>query len=211
MSIPRPILKHRKASAVEQILPFATCSALRSPHVHFPPTPALVAATHPVYSPRTYDRRPIPQSPLTGVIPNAAEFEVERPERGRPREKPRDGDVIGSYFHPRAFEACEPEDILDSDPFLTPPLLVRDESPVSPSEEEVITPPDPRLACTLTFIEALPTPEGEEGISIKRVRSITPVLNPPLEIVQSIKHSHAHYQWDGAEAIGERVDSAVPF
>ncbi|KAF7791093.1 hypothetical protein EIP86_002054 [Pleurotus ostreatoroseus] len=209
MSNPRPILKHRKISAAEQILPFATCSALRSPHVHFPPTPALVAATHPVYSPRTYDRRPILQSPSTGVVSNATEFEVERPERGRPREKPRDSDVIGSYFHPRAFEACEPEDVLDSDPFLTPPLLIRDESPVSPSEEEVITPPDPHLGSTITFLEALPTSEATESISIKRVRSITPVLNPPLEIVQSIKHSHAHYQWDGAGAAGETDDSSV--
>ena len=210
-SDPRPILKHRKLSAIEQILPFARCTTLRSPHVHFPPTPALVASTHPVHSPQTYDRRPLSLSPSPNAVSSLTEFEVERPERGRPREKPRDSDVIGSYFHPRACEACEPEDLSDSDLFLTPPLLVRDMSPLSSSDEDqldVTTPPDPQLTSTVTFLDTLPSLEDTEGISLKRVRSITPALNPPIEIVQNIKHSCVQYQWEGME-IEEATDDSV--
>lgn len=147
---PRPILKrdmtfHKQAS---NPLPFTACGTIISPHVHFPPTPGLTE-THPAHSPHTYDRHPIMVSPNACLLPErngrqihtpTVEFEIERPQRGRSQErKPKQTSVKGSYFHPRAFEACEPEP-LDGSISLSPPPLVRDAS--SPSDEEVIiTPP----------------------------------------------------------------------
>lgn len=86
--------------------PFASCSTLiYSPHVHFPPTPSLTSTTS-AYSPGTYDRAPIAVSPNSCALP----------ERGGRVYLPSNlqgsygSSVIkGSYFHPRAFEACTPE------------------------------------------------------------------------------------------------------
>ena len=147
---PRPILKRDMTFNKQAInpLPFAARRAIFSPHVHFPPTPGL-AETHPAHSPHTYDRHPIAVSPNACILPErngrqlytpAPEFEIERPQRGRSQErKPKQTSVKGSYFHPRAFEACEPEPLDGSaSPHLPP--LVRDAG--SPSDEEVIvTPP----------------------------------------------------------------------
>lgn len=96
---PRPILKSlwvptssTSDSPSPPPLPFASYPSA-SPHVHFPPTPVLVS-THAAYSPRTYDRAPIAVSPNYCALP----------ERGARTLAPK-----GSYFHPRAFEACTPE------------------------------------------------------------------------------------------------------
>lgn len=158
---PRPhsILKRNQSPAIRppsnNPLPFATCKTIRSPHVHFPPTPCLIVSTHPVHSPQTYDRKPIVVSPTEGVLPPnpPSEFEVERTDRGRPRGSRAQDDIKGSYFHPRAYEACEPEDL---DPFLTPPLLMRDSSPSSVSSgedsDEAQTPPDLKLSSPLSTL-----------------------------------------------------------
>ncbi|CAL1694702.1 unnamed protein product [Somion occarium] len=138
---PRPILK-RDSSFYKQIsipLPFAACGSIFSPHVHFPPTPGL-SETHPAHSPQTYDRAPIVVSPNACLLPErhdrrvyspTIEVEIERPQRGRPRSRTsKHASVKGSYFHPRAYEACEPEPPSDSTwlPLLTDVYA----SPVSP-------------------------------------------------------------------------------
>lgn len=148
---PRPILKrdmsfHKQASIP---LPFTACGTILSPHVHFPPTPGLTE-THPAHSPQTYDRHPIMVSPNVCVLPErngreintpAPEFEIERPQRGRSLDrKPKQTSVKGSYFHPRAYEACEPEP-LDGSMSLSPPPLVHDASSPSEEEEIIVTPP----------------------------------------------------------------------
>lgn len=158
---PRPILK--RLSSVNKVannaLPFAMCGRVISPHVHFPPTPSIVASTHIVHSPQTYDRKPIMVShnscelPLRGerrLHSPPANFEVERQECGRDRG--RSGGVAhvkGSYFHPRAYEACEPEPFeLDGSRIPPPPLLADEDDYESDSDEDedsVTTPPDPKL------------------------------------------------------------------
>ncbi|KAJ6601113.1 hypothetical protein DFH09DRAFT_831053, partial [Mycena vulgaris] len=86
-------------------LPFAACSSrvlFYDPHVHFPSTPSLtlIADTH---SPGTYDRAPIVVSPNSCALPKRGDRVYPAPP------------LKGSYFHPRAFEACEAEPV--------PPLL----------------------------------------------------------------------------------------
>lgn len=154
---PRPILK-RNPSPTKQTtapLPFSACGPL-SPHVHFPPTPGLTSI-HAVYSPQTYDRAPILVSPNVCALPDRhkrrvcsppAEFEIEHTERrGRSPSRAHGGqNVKGSYFHPRAYEACElePTSGTPSSALKLPPL-VHDSSP-SEDEDEIITPPDHYLS-----------------------------------------------------------------
>ncbi|EJF67335.1 hypothetical protein BD309DRAFT_839782, partial [Dichomitus squalens] len=133
---------------------------LFSPHVHFPPTPGM-SSTYPAHSPSTYDRKPIVVSPNVVQLPRrgdrrlqtpSANCDPERRERGRSRSRGRgrfgnadDSPVKGSYFHPRAFEACMPEPAnvpappLDFD--FTVPALIQDLSPSDESDEAVLTPP----------------------------------------------------------------------
>ncbi|KIY50034.1 hypothetical protein FISHEDRAFT_72084 [Fistulina hepatica ATCC 64428] len=93
----------------------------RSPHVHFPPTPAL-ASMRLTHSCTAYDRAPIivdssaaldlalPErgarvmSSLTTAAPLPCQYsrEQQQQQRAIPR---RSHTPIGSYFHPRAFEA----------------------------------------------------------------------------------------------------------
>jgi hypothetical protein len=132
----------------------------------------MVASTHPVHSPQTYDRKPIVVSPNYCAIPQRGakklysppvDFEVERPQRGRGRgrQATNDDHVKGSYFHPRAYEACEPEPIVhDALDQLSPPLLVRDlsnsdeyDSADSSDEESVTTPPDPKHAVVVSIAD----------------------------------------------------------
>ncbi|KAF7307607.1 hypothetical protein MIND_00555900 [Mycena indigotica] len=83
-------------------LPFASCSSrmvMYSPHVHFPTQPCtLTGATH---SPGTYDRAPISVSPNSCALPERG-GRVYRSSIPLPLPTPK-----GSYFHPRAYEACE--------------------------------------------------------------------------------------------------------
>lgn len=116
----------------------------------------MVASTHLVHSPQTYDRKPIVVSPNSCGLPQRgdrklysppADFEVERRERGRGRgHSGAAGDhVKGSYFHPRAYEACEPEPLEVQDLNMSPPLLLADDYDSDSDEESVTTPPDPKL------------------------------------------------------------------
>lgn len=134
MPRPRPILKSPPDSYLwscqpqSNTLPFPysrPTNVLRSPHVHFPPTPTL-SSTHKAYSPNSYDRAPIIVSPNSGAL--------KLPERGGRVYTPpgsssmSSAPVKGSYFHPRAYEACERE-VLDEDPpsqFAPPPPLIPD-------------------------------------------------------------------------------------
>ncbi|KIP03910.1 hypothetical protein PHLGIDRAFT_129852 [Phlebiopsis gigantea 11061_1 CR5-6] len=182
---PRPILKRQLTprQTAGHPLPFAICGTNLSPHVHFPPTPGLVASTHPAHSPRTYDRKPIILSPNPCELPPRndrklhsppADFEIERRERGRPRwrsSKTQEGDVKGSYFHPRAFEACEPEPAaasLTSSSVERRPYYVdsdsdsdeydSDSNSDSDDSDAVTTPPDPRLAIGLPQVQSAHPP-----------------------------------------------------
>jgi hypothetical protein len=137
MPLVKPCLKAQLRCESDP-LPFASCSKLLlSPHVHFPPTPTLTS-THAAYSPRTYDRAPI------AISPNACAL----PERGGRTYSPTSGSSIatqakGSYFHPNAYEVCEPE--LESSQITVPPppSLIPDLSSESDeSDEVVVTPPD---------------------------------------------------------------------
>ncbi|EMD42270.1 hypothetical protein CERSUDRAFT_90879 [Gelatoporia subvermispora B] len=170
---PRPILK-RDSPLVEPTLihlPFSTCGNVLSPHVHFPPTPGL-SSHHPTHSPRSYDRAPIVVSPNVCQLPQRGarklhsppvHFEVERRGRSRSRNTP---EVKGSYFHPRAYEACNPEPELDSP---TPPTdlpltpsLVQDLSPSDESDDSITTPPGSKPAAIIQAFAPPPFPQKAE-------------------------------------------------
>lgn len=126
---PRPCLKLLSSESSPEPLPFAFYpKVLASPHVHFPPTPIL-ASTHAAYSPLTYDRAPI------AVVPNLCAL----PERGGRMYTSSSSEswnlrqIKGSYFHPRAYEACEPEPSVVPIASSTPPQLIPD---LSSSESE---------------------------------------------------------------------------
>ncbi|KAI0640136.1 hypothetical protein C8Q77DRAFT_1045940 [Trametes polyzona] len=160
---PHPILKRDSSPFRTPTLPFSTCGPLFSPHVHFPPTPRLVAGTYPAHSPTTYDRAPIAVTPNVCQLPRRGERTVRTPpadsegdrHRGRSRTRgtKRGGEnVKGSYFHPRAYEACMPEPASMSSPAFdlpsTPPL-VQDLSPSDESDSTVTTPPDPNVSAAI--------------------------------------------------------------
>lgn len=133
---PRPCLKaHLSSESSPEHLPFALYpKVLASPHVHFPPTPTLTS-THAAYSPLTYDRAPI------AVAPNSCAL----PERGgrtytSSSESWNLRQVKGSYFHPQAYEACEPEPHTTPAASSTPPQLIPDLSSESDeSDGPIIT------------------------------------------------------------------------
>ncbi|KAJ7631627.1 hypothetical protein DFH06DRAFT_698479 [Mycena polygramma] len=149
---PRPILKALPEPALadpplpssptpssSHPLPFAACSTrglLSTPHVHFPATPGL-ALTADAYSPGTYDRAPIAVQPNSCAMPERGGRVYGSPAVSASGALPK-----GSYFHPRAFEACEPEPV--------PPLLHDLSS--DDSVEECVSPqssspmPGPRVA-----------------------------------------------------------------
>jgi hypothetical protein len=97
-----------------------------SPHIHFPATPSLVQTQGMTYSPTTYDRRPIAVSPNMLDLPErgarsytpgishelscatGSESPIRDASYSRRRTQKR-RNPKGSYFHPRAFEACERE------------------------------------------------------------------------------------------------------
>ncbi|KAF5384804.1 hypothetical protein D9615_000940 [Tricholomella constricta] len=133
MTTPRPILKTRCPDecfpSPSTALPF---KFLHSPHVHFPPTPSLadIQTTH---SPFVYDRAPIIVSPNTCNLPERggrvySAFTMDEASAAPPK---------GSYFHPRAYEACEPEHLNEPSRSLpdAPPALISDFSSSSESED----------------------------------------------------------------------------
>lgn len=162
---PRPILKRDSPPPLSNDLPFTTTDYVLSPHVHFPPTPWITTVRF-THSPHTYDRAPIAISPNERLVPRRhrkvqsppADFDGER--RGRPRTRNGDDDddddddddssdnemdLKGSYFHPRAYEACttEPCDVPRATFDISfPPSLTPDMSPSDESDDQVKTPPD---------------------------------------------------------------------
>ncbi|EIN14326.1 hypothetical protein PUNSTDRAFT_140643 [Punctularia strigosozonata HHB-11173 SS5] len=145
---PRPILKQDSSDSSESSesdgsnnpFPFATCSnnAVNSSHVRFPPTPKLSCAQV-TYSPYQYDRAPIHVSPNVCALPDRHERDYKEQRcRRTGRDVPK-----GSYFHPRAYEACHIESAGTTPPAYDPPPLVLDVSSES-DDSPVTTPPDPR-------------------------------------------------------------------
>ncbi|KAK0465977.1 uncharacterized protein EV420DRAFT_1261161 [Desarmillaria tabescens] len=121
--MPRPILKPlataRAVGSSTSSLAFPTQT--ESPHVHFPPTPAI-SSTYAAHSPNTYDRAPIVVSPNSCELP-------ERGERVYTSTSPNTVSPKGSYFHPHAYEACQPE------PELPPSMLAVPDLSMSASSE----------------------------------------------------------------------------
>ncbi|KAJ7146415.1 hypothetical protein C8R44DRAFT_898292 [Mycena epipterygia] len=145
---PRPILKalpepdlSKPESSISNPLPFAACSSrvMFTPHVHFPSTPGLTFTGN-THSPGTYDRAPIAVSPNSCALPER-NGRVYRSASVPPK---------GSYFHPRAFEACEAEAAeaaAEAESMSVPPLLP-DLSSETDEWDECISPqpasPEPR-------------------------------------------------------------------
>lgn len=161
--------------------PFASCSSVLSPRVHFPPSPAL-ASTHFTHSSNQYDRAPIAVSPNVCALPPRNERTYYSPESTHPSQSR----VKGSYFHPRAYEACEREPTDAPAPSFHPPPLVPDVSSSESDESDtpVTTPPDPQLLPPLPF--HLPS-----------------TAHPPIrEFMEDAKRSflpHAHAPAQGAD------------
>ncbi|ETW86667.1 hypothetical protein HETIRDRAFT_456613 [Heterobasidion irregulare TC 32-1] len=154
----RPCLKidHPSAAANSPSpFPFAACSNVLSPRVHFPPTPALTS-THLTHSSKHYDRAPIVVAPNACALPErngrtySPPSEPMRPSKTKAppyaQAQAQAHAVKGSYFHPRAFEACEREpSTVPVPPFDPPPPLVPDISSSESDESDtyLTTPPDP--------------------------------------------------------------------
>jgi len=107
-------------------LPFAGYRPdMLSPRVHFPPTPSMISSTHQALPSHVYDRAPITVSPNTCMLP----------------ERDHSGDGKGSYFHPRAYEACQKVEADLSAPShtLSPDLSSDDSDLGSPSSNPSIS------------------------------------------------------------------------
>lgn len=177
---PRPILKPRLELPTEEPpaepFPFAACpSLLRTPRVHFPPTPTLTS-TFTTHSSSAYDRTPVVVAPNTCALPGRHERELfidnntagcERRGSEPPlattttHSRTRKPTPKGSYFHPCAYEACTPEPCPSSlwsspghsppPPFPPPPLIpdtlhdLSSDSDSSSSDSQVSTPTDDEL------------------------------------------------------------------
>jgi len=126
---PPPILK---SSMIPPWNPFAVCPQVYSPHVHFPPTPSMTS-THLTHSSNTYDRTPLTITQNPCALPGRGERSYDS-DAYTPQESYSPGSFQGSYFHPRAYEACEREklDTLPSIPSSSPLI---NGLPLSPSSE----------------------------------------------------------------------------
>jgi hypothetical protein len=141
MPPPRPCLKAQLGSESDP-LPFASRpKGLLSPHVHFPPTPALTS-THFADSPRTYDRAPITISPNLCALP----------ERGGRMYSPTSeswnlAQGAGCYFQLKACETGTPDFSGAHIAATSPPLFIPDlSSEFDESSDESdgqVTTPDP--------------------------------------------------------------------
>ncbi|KAG2337608.1 hypothetical protein BDR05DRAFT_765129 [Suillus weaverae] len=101
---PRPILK--QCPQRQDAFPFSGQSTAPSPRrVHFPPTPTLTS-TYAAHSSATYDRSPVSVSPNYCALPGRHEREFVCSNGNRSYQT---AEIKGSYFHPRAYEACAPE------------------------------------------------------------------------------------------------------
>lgn len=148
--------------------PFATCRDLVvSPHVHFPPSPAL-ASTHTTHSPTVYDRAPIAVSPNLCALPERG----GRVYTSMARTPTGITTFPGDYFHPRAFDAPGPPDVPGT-PF-NPPSLIPDLSPSESSDDNdgvSDSPPGPQVPPISRHFALRPPPSlvphshSQEGIS----------------------------------------------
>ncbi|KAI6154275.1 hypothetical protein BKA82DRAFT_916630 [Pisolithus tinctorius] len=166
---PRPILKPRLELPAEEPLvepfPFATCpSLLLTRHVHFPPTPTLTS-TFTTHSSSAYDRTPVVVAPNTCALPGRHERElfIDNNTSGYERRESesssntaysqtRKSAPKGSYFHPRAYEACAPEPC--PSPLWASPDSSSSDSPIStPTDDEldVASHRSPILRCTRLY------------------------------------------------------------
>lgn len=130
--MPRPILKASSSDCFppsSSALPF---KSPHSPHVHFPPTPTLTS-TQMTHSPFAYDRAPIVVSPNKCALPKRGGRMYMPPQASPLGVSPTE--PMGSYFHPRAFEACEPEALDPSVP-TKPPLRIPELTFSSSSESD---------------------------------------------------------------------------
>ena len=176
----------------------------------------MVASTHPAHSPHTYDRKPIVISPNYVAPPQAGprklysppvDFEVERSERGRDRQaRPTpakvEHTVKGSYFHPRAYEACEPEPLPSENSQLSPPLLVRhspygsdqyDSDVDSSDDESITTPPDAKSPAAVVIVDpqcaSQPLEDAHSVEGVERPTLIRSSKRPSIQLSSSREHS----------------------
>ncbi|KAA1467866.1 hypothetical protein DENSPDRAFT_770911 [Dentipellis sp. KUC8613] len=189
--------------------PFASCSTVYSPRVHFPPTPSL-ASTHLTHSPNQYDRAPIVVTPNACALPerNERTYYSHGPDRDR-HSKPR---VKGSYFHPHAYEATEREPVDVPPPSFHPPPLVPDISSESDeSDTPMTTPPDPQLLPPLPFHlpnTAHPPLGGMGGAMEDAKRSFLP--HPPSPTMEKDKRKRSPSRSRGQLRQARRSEFAAP-
>lgn len=211
---PRPILSKPPPPEVafSNPLPFAACSSrvLYSPHVHFPSTPRLTFTGN-THSPGTYDRAPI------AVSPNSCEL----PERGGRVYRSSSLPPKDSYFHPRAFEACEAEPVS-----MTPvPPLLPDLSSETDEWDECVSPeptsPEPRVTVRMpeagTPYYPTPIPSTHSQAEFDHAISFLPYppapARPPAKRRQSphpgIRRSRCSSEQSGFRASGTDGDGCL--
>jgi len=118
------------------LLPFARCNrdfnnGYLSPHVHFPPTPVLTSSEN-THSSTSYDRAPIEVSPNICALPERG---------GRVYHDSRPQTPKRSYFHPRAFEAFEPEPLTSPPASEDCPVLIKDLGSSGESDDSALGSP----------------------------------------------------------------------
>ena len=229
---PHPILKRDSSPLQSPALPFSRSRGgpLFSPHVHFPPTPGM-SSTYPAHSPTTYDRKPIAVSPNVVQLPRRGERRLQTPpanvdpeRRGRGRSRSRgrgrfgnldDAPVKGSYFHPRAFEACMPEPANVPAPPLdfSVPALIQDLSPSDESDEAVLTPPGVDLPGLAAGAGAMPLhlPESPKARRSSFTESSASASPPQASLpVPPRRASHHGKDHQTASAHSERRQRRKP-
>lgn len=209
---PRPILKHHLDIPTPEPLepfPFAACPSvlLTTRHVHFPPTPTLTS-TFTTHSPSAYDRTPVSVSPNTCALPGRHERElfvdnVPPPSHRRPSStshsshsrRARAPSPKGSYFHPRAYEACAPEQF-PSAAWST--SVSSPDSESSSSDSQVTTPSDDDLDPVLhhhAMSMLYATPSTITAYPSARYTSSPVIPNPYLPSEQSaLSYLPDHYR-----------------
>ncbi|KAG2144636.1 uncharacterized protein EDB93DRAFT_1087494 [Suillus bovinus] len=101
---PRPILK--QCPQRQDAFPFSAHPTASPPRrVHFPPTPTLTS-TYAAYSSAAYDRSPVSVPANQCALPGRHEREFACSDDSRSYQM---AEIKGSYFHPRAYEACTTE------------------------------------------------------------------------------------------------------
>lgn len=186
----RPCLKVDEAFASPAPSPFPfNAASVPSAHVHFPTTPNMTT-THLAHSPHTYDRKPIMVTRNECALPERGGRQyTPRPDRRRSRMQTPAAEpaVLGSYFHPHAALACQPEPLdAPEAPFNVPALVPDVASSESDESDVIITPPDaatllPPRGCALNFLPHPPPTHEQRGRERERARkrSSTP-RRPPL-------------------------------